>query len=145
MTEYTQLQLLDEGVWDTFKKSAVGRGIGTIAKTGFKVVKTALPELTAPFEQAYNAGAGVVNTAANAWRSPVTKIIKALTDRGMQIIGNPIPSGKNYIVNADRIVDYDKNNKAVLSGHPIRIIVDENGNTVNSLRNAPRGAPRGTS
>ena len=157
---YTQLELLDEGFWDKFvtrpanaidiggrkiARSGLGRTIGTIGKTIGKVTDTVLPELTAPIKQAWNAGAGIVNTAVGAARSPESKILKVMKDQGIsnkdksgKIIPVKIqPVGKNYLVTGFNIDDYDTTNPkspTPILGSPYRAILDVNGQYVKNLR-----------
>jgi len=141
MIEYTQMQLLEGNFWNKFTTNPLSRGVKTIAKTGAKIVDTVLPELTAPIKQARGAGAAIGTTAINAWRSPKTKITKAMENQGI-VVKDIKPTGKNYLMTGYEMDYYDSGKKVGTlkdekDSKPIRRVVDENGDNIKSLKQTP--------
>lgn len=131
---YSQLELIEEGIWDKFIKP--------MTKGAFEVAKFAGQTLD---PNTYNILAGAANKTKEGFKNvrravqtPEDYISKVFKDRGMRVIDKPKKSGENYIVNFKRITFDD-------AGKPVpydkirleRMVVDKEGNKVGTTQATP--------
>lgn len=148
MKEFTQAELLNEGLWSSI--GAAGRGVAGAVRGGVELGARALdkvaPELTTPWK---NLGRGIkdvvapsVETMVKVWQGRVRYIIKELEDMGYIVKDrNQVKkSGKNYIVPAYKITNYDSKGNPILDKKPSPFLIDRSGTILKNLRNAKPSA-----
>lgn len=141
MRKLTRRELTNEGIWSAIGRGAYGtlKGIGGAAIRG---VDAALPELTQPWKKAYQGVKDVLvpsyRDMVKIWKGRTQYIIQELEDMGyiVQDANQIKRSGKNYIVPAHKIIDYDPSGKPVLDKKASPFLIDQRGTIIKNLRYA---------
>lgn len=135
MKAYTQVEIMTEGFWDTFKKPfrvAAGVARGAIAGAA-KATEYALPELTSPLKSAEGAVRDIGDTAKKGYERYAKGLKSFIADEleeiGYQLDPNSklVKNGKNYVVGARRIRGYDQSGNPQLAPALTSFIVDKEG------------------
>jgi hypothetical protein len=141
MEKWTQVELLSEGFWDSFKK-AVGTGVGVArgAVAGAaKALDYVAPEITRPLKGA-EAAAKDIGGAAKTQFDRYSKGLKQtiadnLDDMGYQLDPNSQikRNGKNYVVSAFKVRRYDDQGNRELHTAATPFLADKQGNIIRRI------------
>lgn len=144
MERISQLELLSEGFWSAFTKPAklaAGLARGAVAG-GAKALDYVLPELTRPLQGleagVRDIGKTAVDNFERVFKGRTDYIRDELADIGYIVKDNVKikRSGKNFVIPAYKILQYDTNGKPNSEKSPTPFLIDKSGRILRNLRHA---------